>query len=1074
MLLLLACTGTKTGESDSAAGAAPQVLITSPADGDIRRGNFSVSGSAFDKESLSSDLQVRVWPDPAGSPDFSAWQAVNSDGSWSFTLPAQAPGLAIIEVEAEDPDGLTGSEQVTLAINDEDAPLPTFLVPTVGQVVRESSNLNIEVAITDDLSGPWNIRWSLGDGTSSVALGCDGSFPSPASCTWQAMPGNWSLYVYAEASDGLVGAAHVNFDVVPANEYDDDGDGLSEAEGDCDDADRRQGAGSLVAYVDTDGDGYGEEEVLLCTFVLGHVFAAGDCDDQDVLTHPGADEYCDGEDNDCNGIVDDNPVNPTFYYVDVDGDGEGTGTASLGCFPTAASLYGTDCDDGNAAIFTGALEYCGGVDHDCDGSTYDDDSVDALSLYTDADGDGYGAAALPVTTCFLMDGYAADATDCDDDTKNISPGATEYCDGVDNDCDGMVDEADAADASTFFLDSDGDGFGDAGATVIDCVIPAGYVLRDDDCDDADAAVNPDAVEVCDNLDGNCDTVYDTEIATEWYSDGDGDGFGDDGAVVYDCFQPQGAVAVGGDCDDTNMNINPGAQEHCNSVDDDCDILVDDDPDDGTSYYEDADGDSFGDPMVTERWCTAPSSAWVEDATDCNDRCPSCVPGGTEKCDNLDNDCNGTVDDGSGVPVVYYLDIDGDGYGLATDSILSCSPVGSYQSMSGDCDDDDAGINPAAMENCDNIDNNCDGVVDESTSLDAPDWYLDGDQDGHGNKNASKPACTQPAGFVEYDDDCNDSDASRHPGADEYCDGTDYDCDNLVMESNSVNVTEWYRDADGDGYGNPNSTWEACSVPVGYVANDRDCNDTNSDIKPFGIEVCDQANADEDCDGSADDADSSVTGQPVYYQDADGDGFGDSSQRRATCETPAGYVQNSTDCNDANASIKPGAAEVCDTVDNNCDGVVNELGIDSYDLAASNDQAADATLLNSASTPLAGTAQTAASMTMNVKFDDASDQDWFRWYTDDGPTSRSDAANTRLQITTSNTSSVPVTILIEDVNSAIGGTAAQQYAVNSSPFTVPVSPSDSTETQWLLSVVPATGWTVGSHCAATISITIREY
>jgi hypothetical protein len=199
MLLLLACTGTKTGESDSVAVEAPQVFITSPADGDIRRGNFSVSGSAFDKESSSDNLHVRIWPDPAGSPDFSAFHAVGSDGSWSFTLPAQAPGLSIIEVEAEDPDGLTGSEQVTLVINDEDAPLPTFLVPTVGQVVRESSNLNIEVAITDDVPGPWDISWSLGDGNSSVELGCDGDSPSPASCTWQATPGIWSLYVYAEA-----------------------------------------------------------------------------------------------------------------------------------------------------------------------------------------------------------------------------------------------------------------------------------------------------------------------------------------------------------------------------------------------------------------------------------------------------------------------------------------------------------------------------------------------------------------------------------------------------------------------------------------------------------------------------------------------------------------------------------------------------------------------------------------------------------------------------------------------------------------------------------------------------------
>lgn len=112
MLLLLACTGTKTMESggDSFVAGEPQVVISSPVDGASVRGSFSVLGAAFDKESSPADLQVRIKPDPSGGTDFSAFQAVNADGSWSFVMPALPPGLAVVEVEVEDPDAYTSTD----------------------------------------------------------------------------------------------------------------------------------------------------------------------------------------------------------------------------------------------------------------------------------------------------------------------------------------------------------------------------------------------------------------------------------------------------------------------------------------------------------------------------------------------------------------------------------------------------------------------------------------------------------------------------------------------------------------------------------------------------------------------------------------------------------------------------------------------------------------------------------------------------------------------------------------------------------------------------------------------------
>ncbi len=155
------------------------------------------------------------------------------------------------------------------------------------------------------------------------------------------------------------------------------------------------------------------------------------------------------------------------------------------------------------------------------------------------------------------------------------------------------------------------------------------------------------------------------------------------------------------------------------------------------------------------------------------------------------------------------------------------------------------------------------------------------------------------------------------GGVEACDGIDNDCDGTIDEGQTQNT--YYHDSDGDTYGDPADSIQACSAPPGYVGNDLDCNDADAAIKPGVTEICN--NIDDDCDGSTDE------GLPLnsYYRDADGDTYGNVSQVTQTCSgtPPSGYVLNSTDCNDANTAVYPGATEVCNGIDDNCAGGIDE-------------------------------------------------------------------------------------------------------------------------------------------------------
>ena len=690
-------------------------------------------------------------------------------------------------------------------------------------------------------------------------------------------------------------------------------------------------AGPLAVeyFADGDGDTYGGASLgLFCIAPPASSLVGGDCNDNNNAIHPGAAEVCNGIDDDCDLDVDEGLTYVT-YYTDGDLDTYGTGAGSSLCANPGAgfSTTGGDCNDANAAINPGAQEICdGGIDNDCDGLADNDDSSvqGQLSFYADLDGDGYGAGAA-VLSCTAPAGHVASNTDCADNMAAVNPGAQEICNGgIDDDCDGLTDDADpsATGQTSWYADGDADGFG-AGAATLACVAPAGHVSSNTDCNDASAAINPGAQEICnggidDDCDGAADDADPSTLAlskSTFYADGDADGYGA-GAPILACVAPAGTAATAGDCDDSNAAIHPFAAELCNGIDDDCDTDVDE----GltyTTYYTDGDNDGYG-VGAGSSLCANPGAGFATQAGDCNDAVASINPGAVEQCNNIDDNCDGTIDNGVTVSD-WYADSDNDGFGNPAVVLSSCSQPAGYVGNDDDCNDANAAINPTAIEVCDGgVDNDCDGLADDADPSVSPasqsTFYADADGDTYG-AGAPILACVAPAGTSSQSGDCDDTNNAIHPGATETCNLVDDNCNGTIDEGVQ---SSFYADGDNDGYG-AGAAVLACTAPAGHVSSNTDCDDSNSAINPAATEVCNDV--DDDCDGLVDEGLASYT----YFADGDGDTYGNASAPLISCHAvaPSGYVTNASDCDDNNASVNPAGTEVCNGLDDNCDGTVDE-------------------------------------------------------------------------------------------------------------------------------------------------------
>jgi arylsulfatase A-like enzyme len=689
----------------------------------------------------------------------------------------------------------------------------------------------------------------------------------------------------------------------------------------------------ITYYTDLDNDSYGDAfdpGISLCSNP-GTGFATNNTDCNDIpadgeLINPAAAENCNGIDDNCNGTSDDGLAFVTYYFdQDNDSFGDLLDSGNSLCINpgTNFSINNTDCNDGNISIHPSASETCNGVDDNC--NVIVDEGLVFTIYYADADNDGFGDLSdIGSLLCTNPGpGFTTNNTDCNDQISTINPVATESCNGIDDNCNFSID--DAVGLITYYADTDGDGFGNAANHIDSCAQPDGYILDNTDCNDSQETINPAAVEVCNGIDDNCNTTADEGLFLTYYPDEDGDGFGNEaGTGTVLCSNPGlGFSTDNTDCNDSpadGATIYPAATEVCNGLDDNCNTVADE----GLifiAYYADADDDGYGSAIDPGNFfCENPGAGFVTGNDDCNDNASAINPAALEQCNAVDDNCNGTNNDGLTF-VTYFIDLDNDGYGDLQDAgnALCSNPGSGYSTTNSDCNDNSAIINPGMPEACNGIDDDCDAITDDG--LDFSTYYPDQDNDGYGDFfMAGSSLCNDPGnGFADNNDDCYDVNPTINPGAIEICNGIDDNC-NGNADDGLIFIT-YYADFDNDGFGSLTDTGNpSCSNPgTGFSINNTDCNDANATINPIAIEDCN--GIDDNCNGTADEGMLFIN----YFADLDNDSYGDLTDAGILfCSNPGvGYSTNAFDCNDGNALINPSVQEICNGIDDNCNGTADD-------------------------------------------------------------------------------------------------------------------------------------------------------